>query len=385
MAKNGGNKLDNDKNPIPSRQDSGNKRSFGHRIMVGVISLIVILAVVIGFFGYHFFQTALKPMDTKNNNVVQVHVPLGATSNKIGQILQDQKVVKSGMVFNYYVKSNKFTNFQAGYYQLKPSMTLHQIAKQLQKGGSAEPIQSTAGKLLVREGETVDQLAAEIPIQTDFTKTEFLKLMGDEAFFNQLAEKYPQLLGSAKSAKNVRYRLEGYLAPATYEAGKKMTLKQIVTQMVAKTNQNLQGNYATIKKQKYSVQEVLTLASLVEREGVSQTDRDKIAGVFFNRLKAGMALQSDISVQYALKTTKKTLTYKDLRKKSPYNLYIHTGFGPGPFNNPSTSSITAVLHPKTRSKGYYYFIANTKTGKVYFSETYAQHQALTSSLASDNK
>lgn len=377
--------MDNGNTPTPSRQDSGRKRSFGRRIMIGVASLLVLLAVIIGIFGYHYFQTALKPMNTKDHNVVQVHVPLGATSNKIGQILQDQKVVKSGMVFNYYVKSNKFTNFQAGYYQLKPSMTLNQIAKQLQKGGSAEPIQSTSGKLLVREGETVDQLAAEIPIQTDFTKAEFLKLMKDPTFFNQLEQKYPQLLSSAKKAKNVRYRLEGYLAPATYQAGKKMTLKDIITQMVAKSDQNLQGHYATIKKQKRTVQEVMTLASLVEREGVSQDDRDKIAGVFLNRIKAGMALQSDISVQYALKTTKKTLTYKDLKVKSPYNLYVHTGYGPGPFDNPSASSIKAVLHPKDQKKGYYYFIANTKTGKVYFSQTYAEHQEKTSSLASDNK
>ncbi|WP_082153315.1 endolytic transglycosylase MltG [Levilactobacillus koreensis] len=377
--------MDNGTNPTPSRQDSGNKRSFVRRIMVGVVSLLVILAVAIGFIGYHYFQSALKPMNSSNNNVVQVHVPMGATSNKIGQILQDKKVVKSGMVFNYYVKSNKFTNFRAGYYQLKPSMTLKQIAKQLQKGGSAEPIQSTAGKVLMREGETIDQLAAEIPIQTDFTKKEFMSLITDKAFFNQLAAKYPQLLGSAKKAKNVRYQLEGYLAPATYQAGKKMTLKQLITQMVAKTDQNLQGSYATIKKQKRTVQETLTLASLVEREGVTQSDRNKIAGVFLNRIDAGMALQSDISVQYALKTTKKTLTYKDLKKESPYNLYINTGYGPGPFDNPSVSSVKAVLHPADRKKGYYYFIANTKTGKVYFSETYAQHQEKTSSLASDNK
>ncbi|GEO73420.1 aminodeoxychorismate lyase [Levilactobacillus namurensis] len=378
--------MDNGTDPTPSRQVRGPKRtSFGRRIMIGVASLLVILAVAIGIIGYHYFQSALKPLDASNDNVVQVNVPMGATSNKIGQILQDKKVVKSGMVFNYYVKSHKFTNFRAGYYQLKPSMTLNTIAKRLQMGGSAEPIQSTAGKVLVREGETVDQLAAEIPIQTDFTKKEFLSLMKSPSFFNQLAAKYPRLLSSAKQAKNVRYRLEGYLAPATYQAGKKMTLKQLITEMVAKMDQNLQSHYQTIKKQKLTVQETLTLASLVEREGVTQKDRDKIAGVFLNRIDANMALQSDIAVQYALKTTKKSLTYKDLKVKSPYNLYVHTGFGPGPFDSPSVSSIKAVLHPSARNKDYYYFIANTKTGKVYFSKTYDQHQALTSSLASDNK
>lgn len=378
--------MDNGTDPTPSRPTPSPKRgSFGRRIMIGVASLLVILAVAIGIIGYHYFQTALKPLDKTDDNVVQVQVPMGATSNKIGQILQDKKIVKSGMVFNYYVKSHKFTNFRAGYYQLKPSMTLSAIAKQLQRGGSAEPIQSTAGKVLVREGETIDQLANEIPIQTDFTKKEFMSLMSDQTFFNQLAAKYPQLLQSAKQAKGVRYRLEGYLAPATYQAGKKMTLRHLISDMVAKTNQNLQGNYAAIKKSKRTVQETLTLASLVEREGVSQSDRNKIAGVFLNRIDAQMALQSDVAVKYALKTTKKSLTYKDLKVKSPYNLYIHTGYGLGPFNSPSVSSIKAVLHPADRKKNYYYFVADTKTGKVYFSKTYAQHQALTSSVASDNK
>ena len=93
--------LDNGKDPIPSRQDSGKKRSFGRRIIIGVASLLVILAVAIGVIGYHYFQSSLKPMDSSNNQVVQVHVPMGATSNKIGQILQHKKVVKSGMLFNY--------------------------------------------------------------------------------------------------------------------------------------------------------------------------------------------------------------------------------------------------------------------------------------------
>jgi Predicted periplasmic solute-binding protein len=138
--------LDNGTDPTPTRQTRGKRGSFGRRIMIGVASLLVILAVAIGVIGYNYFQSALKPLDTSNDNVVQVHVPMGATSNKIGQILQDKKVVKSGMVFNYYVKSHKFTNFRAGYYQLKPSMTLNTIAKQLQLGGSAEPFRVRRGR-----------------------------------------------------------------------------------------------------------------------------------------------------------------------------------------------------------------------------------------------
>lgn len=125
--------------------------------------------------------------------------------------------------------------------------------------------------------------------------------------------------------------MEGYLFPATYNVGAGETVKDLVDAMVAKTDSVMQSYYKSIKKQQYTVQEVMTLASLVEREGVTQDDRRKIAGVFLNRIDAGMPLQSDISVMYALNTHKTHLTNKDTSVDSPYNLYVHTGYGPGPF------------------------------------------------------
>ena len=99
-----------------------------------------------------------------------------------------------------------------------------------------------------------------------------------------------------------------------------------------------------------------------------------IAQVFFNRLAIEMPLQSDISILYALGVHKELVTYEDLEVDSPYNLYKNTGFGPGPFNNPGTSAIEAVLNPLDNS--YYYFVADLKTGKVYFSETLEEHNVL---------
>src|SRR5699024_1301112 len=99
------------------------------------------------------------------------------------------------------------------------------------------------------------------------------------------------------------------------------------------------------------------------------------AGVFFNRLAIDMPLQSDISVMYALNTHKESLTNKDTAVKSPYNLYKNPGYGPGPFNSPSMQSILAVLEPSDRDQNYLYFVANLKTGKVYYSHTYDEHLA----------
>ena len=186
--------------------------------------------------------------------------------------------------------------------------------------------------------------------------------------------KYPKLLESAANATDVRYRLEGYLFPATYDYLNKMTLKDLVTQMIAKTDAVMQNYYDTIAAKNMTVQQVLTLASLVEKEGVSDTDRKNIAQVFYNRLAQNMPLQSDISVLYALNETKETVTIKDTQTDSPYNLYLNTGYGPGPFNNPGEKAIQAVLNPIQND--YLYFVADVKTGQVYFAKTLEEHNAL---------
>ncbi|GAA3200159.1 endolytic transglycosylase MltG [Lentilactobacillus kefiri] len=367
-----------------SRRNPKPNKSLGRRIIISVITLLIILAAAIGLMGYRYFQDALKPMNPRDTNVTQVHIPLGASNKQIGSILQTQKIVKSGMVFDYYVKSNNMANFRAGYYQLKPSMSLKAIAHRLQEGGTDQPIQSTKGKVLVREGANINQIASQVSAHTDFTRHDFLKLMKDQAYIKQLAARYPNLLKSAMKAKHVRYRLEGYLYPATYEVEKNTSLKSLVEQMVAKTNQIVIPHLAKIKKSGMNMQQFMTLSSLIEREGVNQNDRRKMAGVLLNRIDINMPLQSDVAVLYAIHRNNKTLTNKDLQNDSPYNLYKYTGFGPGPFDSPSISSMSAVLHPLDRSKNYLYFVANTKTKKVYYSKTYAEHQQQIAKHTDDN-
>lgn len=350
------------------------------------IAIVLIVVIVGGLIGTKLYiNSAMKPVNSEKNTAIQVKIPMGASNQKIGQILEKHKVIQSSWVFQYYIKTHNKTSFNAGYYVLKPSMSLEKVVSQLGKGGSSTAIIGEKGKVLVQEGQTIDEIAKTVQNQTKFSAKEFLALMKNEGYLDSLAQKYPALLSSAMTAKDVRYRLEGYLYPATYDVSNLKNLKSLVNQMVAAENEQLKPYFATMTKQHMSVQEVLTMASLVEREGVTKADRGKIAGVFFNRLDKDMALQSDISVMYALNTHKKNLTYKDLKVDSPYNLYINKGYGPGPFNSPSIESIKAVLNPTQRSKKYLYFIANTKTGKVYYAKNYAQHQKLTDKLAKDNQ
>lgn len=343
---------------------------------------ILIVAGVLAISGYNYVSAGLKPLDRNDKKLVQVEVPSGSSNRQIGDILEDGDVIRDGMVFNFYTKFKNLTNFQAGYYQFSPNMTLDQISKELQQGGSAEPLDD-ASKLTIPEGYDVDQIASLVAKKTDFKKEDFIKVIKDDKFFDQLKAQYPDLLTDAGNAKDVRYRLEGYLFPATYNVHKSKSLEDLVTQMVDTTNQVLTPYYSQIKEKGMTVQEVMTLASLVEKEGVTQSDRKNIAQVFFNRIATGMPLQSDISILYALGEHKEFVYNKDLEVDSPYNLYKNTGYGPGPFDNPSQEAILAVLDPTDND--YVYFVADISTGKVYYAKTYEEHMELVEKYVNKDK
>nr|WP_194946748.1 endolytic transglycosylase MltG [Bombilactobacillus apium] len=362
------------------KQEFQQEKSVVNRIVYWILGIIVILILTLGVLGYNFVNESLQPFDRKDQQEIEVRIPIGSSNGQIAAKLQEHKIIRNATVFNYYVKSHNYTDFQAGYYTFKPSMTLTQIIARLQKGGSSEPTGSVVHTVLVKEGVTIDQIGDVVAKRTSYSKKQFLQLMKNSKFLKEMQQQYPKLLDSTMAVKDIRYHLEGYLFPATYSYYPGMSLKQLVKQMLNKSNQELTPFLDEIKDKHLTVQQTLTLASLVEREGVTNTDRRKIAGVFFNRIDKEMPLQSDISVMYALNKHKRSLTNKDTSVKSPYNLYKNKGYGPGPFNSPSLASIQAVLNPAERDRGYLYFVANLKTGKVYYSTSYSQHLDTNSQL-----
>jgi UPF0755 protein len=342
------------------------------RIVLIVASALLLLIAIFGFTLYKYVDSGLQPLDAKDKKLVQVHIPADSSNKKIANILEERKVIKSGMVFNYYAKFKNLTDFQAGYYQMSPSMTLDEIGALLREGGTAEPTKLADSKVTIPEGFDVDKIGDAIEKNTAFKKDQFIELMKNQEFFDSMKQKYPELLTSAAEAKDVRYRLEGYLFPATYDYYKDIKLEDFIEQMISKSSSVMEQFIPMVHAKGMTVQQVLTLASLVEKEGIKEEDRKKIAQVFFNRIAANMPLQSDISILYALGEHKETVTYKDLEVDSPYNLYKNTGYGPGPFDSPSEQAINAVLNPTENN--YLYFVADISTGNVYFAETYEQHQ-----------
>ncbi|KRN24816.1 endolytic transglycosylase MltG [Lacticaseibacillus camelliae] len=351
------------------------------RWVIGVgLTLLILAALMAGV----FVHSALQPTDVNAKAPIVVTVKSGETTDEIGAVLQQKGLIKSATVFKFYVKFHNVPSYEAGQYSFTKANTMQEMLDTLRGGSSTTGI----GTVLVKEGEGAEDVAAAAAKlrkkDPKLSRANFMAALKDEAFFKRLQQAYPQLLGSAAKAKGVRYRLEGYLFPATYTVTENQSAEALIAQMVAKTNAVMTPYMATIQKQKLSVQEVLTLASLVEREGVTDTDRGKIAGVFFNRLDAGMPLQTDVAVMYALNTHKTHLSNKDTSVDSPYNLYRNKGYGPGPVNSPSESAIKAVLAPLQRSADYLYFVANLKTGEIRYARTLAEQNVNTAAFAADN-
>ncbi len=198
------------------------------RIVRVVLMALIVCIIVAGFSFYSYFKAGLQPLNKNDKKLVQIEIPIGTSSKEIGNILEKDKVIKSGVVFTYYVKKNSITDFQGGFYQMSPNMTLSEITNLLKEGGTAEPEALATAKIRIPEGYSADQIATLIEKNTKFKKQEVIDLLQDQTFFNKLLAKYPELLTSASKATNVRYRLEGYLFPATYNYYKKNSLEKLI-------------------------------------------------------------------------------------------------------------------------------------------------------------
>lgn len=346
------------------------EKSVVAKIVWSIIAILLVLLVVFGVSAYNFYTSSIEPLDPKSTEEIQVEIPSGSSSADIARILEENNVIKSASVFNLYTRFNNESNFRAGYYIFTPSMDVDEVIDSLQAGGTDLPVDALE-RVTIPEGSTMTQIAAIVEAKTAYTSDEFMSLIEDEAFQKQLVEKYPQLLTDVSQMEDVRFMLEGYLFPATYEVHEDMSLEETVENMVSKMDAVMQQYYAQIEESSQSVHEILTIASLVEKEGSDYEDRRKIADVFYNRIELGMPLQTDISVLYSLDTHKERVSHDDLEVVSPYNLYQNTGIGPGPFNSPSEESISATIDPAETD--YLYFLADIDTQIVYFAETYQQH------------
>ncbi|HFI0639185.1 TPA: endolytic transglycosylase MltG [Streptococcus suis] len=369
-----------------SKQRRQSQDKAAKRIVSIIMSIVIVALLVTGIAGFMWVKSSLEPVNAKATEAVQVEIPEGSTTLDIGNILVDNKLIKNATVFNYYSKIKSYNNFQSGYYNLYQNMSVDDIAKALQESGTPTPQKEAAGKILIVEGYTLAQIAQAVTNntktedkndKTPFTAEQFMATVTNQEFINRMVAAYPQLFASLPASDSgVIYQLEGYLFPAVYEYFDDTTIEELVEQMIAAMDTRLQPYYETIAAKNLTVNEVLTLASLVEKEGSTDEDRRNIASVFFNRINAGMPLQSNIAILYAQgklgqETTLAEDAGIDTNIESPYNIYWTAGLMPGPVDSPSVSAIEAVINAS--STDYLYFVADVTTGTVYFAKTIEEH------------
>ena len=348
------------------------------------ISLLIFLGLISagGYFGYQYVQSSLQPVDASSKQYVTVQIPEGANVQTIGSTLEKSGLIKHGVIFAFYAKYKNYSDLKSGYYNLQKSMSTEDIIHELQKGGTAEAQEPALANLTIPEGYTIDQIAQAVgQLQGDFkeplTADAFLAKVQDENFISQEVAKYPSLLESLPTKESgVRYRLEGFLFPATYSIKESTTIESLIDEMLATMDKTLAPHYSAIKSKNLTVNELLTIASLVEKEGAKTEDRKLIAGVFYNRLNLGMPLQSNIAILYAQGKLGQKISLADdagidTTINSPYNVYTKAGLMPGPVDSPSLDAIEASIN-QTKSDNLY-FVANVTDGKVYYAATQEEH------------
>ncbi len=338
-------------------------------------TLVVLLCVT-----YNYY---ISSIDKNSKKIVEIEIKKGASTSDIAKLLKQKNLIRNDVMFKVYTKLNSVKILKAGYYSLNKSMDIEKIVSILEEGNTFNPNEIV---ITFKEGLNIRGMASLIEKNTNHKKEEVFTLLEDRKYIESLVSKY-WFLDSVITNANIYYPLEGYLYPNTYKfKNKNISIEDIFKSMLDEMDKVLSKYKNEIENNTYSIHEILSLSSIVELEGVSKSDRQGIAGVFFNRLDKKMNLGSDVTTYYAFKVdmAERDLTTKEFNTSNLYNTRGPNMAGEipvGPICNPSKSSIEAVLNPQKSE--YYYFVAD-KNRKVYFNKTITEHNSTIAKLKKDN-
>ena len=333
--------------------------------------ILVILIGVTGLVGWHI-SDALKPVSATSEEGMFT-IDASSTLDSVCDKLAEEGFVLDGDVAYYYAKYKHLTNLVAGTFLLDKSWSLDQIFTTLNDASASS---ANLSNVTIIEGDWAKDIAARFAEVTNVKADDLLALWNDENWIRSQMSTYPFLTEDIFNS-DIRIKLEGFLAPQTYKVPADISAEEI-TKMLLDQSLVVYNKYAAdMKNSSLSVHEIYTLASIVQYESSGNAEVSKnIASVFYNRLNSDMALQSSVTVCYALDFDRQSGNWQACEYNpdfdSPYNTYAHIGLPPGPINNPSGEALDAVLHPNDTD--YYYFMADIKTKQVYFAETLAEHE-----------
>ena len=358
------------------------RRQIWRTVRPAVVLLVSAVAVffVARFTVNYVLSNFINPVDINDATPIEVVIPKSSSASTIARILynargeDEEGLIPNTAVFKVYVdfvgKANKM---QAGTYILSRNMTLKQIVDIICEGN---PPKSTV-KFTIPEGYTIADIA-RVLIEKGLIENE--KELFDVCVSGASFETFAFISNIAENGGNRRFVLEGYLFPDTYEAFVDSSVDSIIIRMLNRFNEIYSDEYAARAGELgMTMDQVITLASLIEREAQVDSDFAKVSAVFHNRLKSDMTLQSCASLSYVLNVKKYTFTESELATESPYNTYLNRGLPVGPISNPGKAAIEAALYPNEEflSEQYLYFCnGNLKeSAELVFAKTYEEHQA----------
>lgn len=335
-----------------------NKKKKINKVMIICFIMIILCSVMIKI----FYDKASSPVSLYNPKNVNIEIPSGSSTTKITNILKENGLIKSKLVFRYKVKTEKLDGkLKAGKYVFNTGMNLEEILSKLSSGGKDENVI----KVTIPEGFELKQIAYRLDEIGLVDEKRFLELSKD---IDKFSDKYTFLKEIPEG-----YSLEGYLFPDTYEMNINASEEEVIETMLSKFEQFYESNLKKkVEESSLNLNEIITLASIVEREARVDKERSIIAGVIYNRLRIDMPLQVDATVQYALGERKEKLLYKDLKIESPYNTYLYKGLPPAPIASPGAESLIATVNPSDVDY-LYYVLKNDGSGEHIFTKTYEEH------------
>lgn len=325
-----------------------------------IIAIVVVVGVVAGFvtFGLPAIANLLTPGEQQTVEAgveVQINIPEGASGDIIASTLSENHIIEDPQVYYATVREMRAdSSLKPGDYVFTTLQDPKEVVQQLIDGPNVDTI-----KVTVAEGLTVDQTAAQVEQAFGIPADEFLA----QAKASNYAADYPFLEGAYNDS------LEGYLYPKTYSFIHTPSADEVIRVMLDQFEIETADLSLSDGANGLSEQEIVTMASLIERETRVEDERPLVAGVIYNRLDEGMPLQIDAAIVYARGGGNDAVTYDDLEIDSPYNVYENTGLTPGPICSPSVSSIKAAMSPE-KSDYLYYVLSAKNDGTHVFSESY---------------
>ena len=335
--------------------DLSDKLTWKRWAAVAVGLMVVFLGLCYALFGGDGEVRKLAPDQT-----IYVSVKPGMNAGMIADSLVERGVLDGKLSFWWQVKTQNLQDkIKTGTYAFKPSMEAEEVLAKLVAG------ETTVIKLTIPEGFGVKEIAKRLADEGLADEQKFLRAAKDFAPYGYMEK---------GKHEDVRYTAEGFLFPATYELQPDMDEQAIMAMMAQALDGRLTRKMrARAREMDLSIYELITIASLIEKEALFAEDRPIIAQVFYKRLKRGMPLQTDATLQYLMDAPKEDVSIKDTQIESPYNTYQNKGLPPGPIASPGMDAIEAALYPADTD--YLYFVAD-RSGHNHYSMTYDEHIAI---------